>query len=73
LVREGELFGLRKQDVNWKTNEITVRRSWDAETTKSRRERSTVEWVARRRRGDELGDRALLPYAGHAAHQVEHG
>jgi integrase len=37
-MREGELFGLRKQDVNWKTNEITVRRSWDAETTKSRRD-----------------------------------
>jgi hypothetical protein len=37
-MREGELFGLRQHDVNWKTNEITVRRSWDGETTKSRRD-----------------------------------
>ncbi len=37
-MREGELFGLRKQDVDWSSGEITVRKSWDGETTKSRRE-----------------------------------
>ncbi len=37
-MREGELFGLRKQDVDWSSSEITVRKSWDGETTKSRRE-----------------------------------
>jgi hypothetical protein len=35
-MREGELFGLRKQDVDWSSAEITVRKSWDGETTKSR-------------------------------------
>ncbi len=37
-MREGELFGLRKQDVDWSSSEVTVRKSWDSETTKSRRE-----------------------------------
>jgi excisionase family DNA binding protein len=37
-MREGELFGLRKQDVDWSSGEITVRKSWDGDTTKSRRE-----------------------------------
>jgi len=37
-MREGGLFGLRKQDVDWSSSEITVRKSWDGETTKSRRE-----------------------------------
>jgi integrase len=37
-MRLGELYGLRKQDVNWKAMEITVRRSWDHDTTKARKD-----------------------------------
>ncbi len=37
-MRLGELYGLRKHDINWKAMEITVRRSWDRETTKARKD-----------------------------------
>ncbi len=37
-MRLGELYGLRKEDINWKAMEITVRRSWDQETTKGRKD-----------------------------------
>jgi integrase len=37
-MRLGELYGLSKPDINWKRLEITVRRSWDGETTKARKD-----------------------------------
>jgi len=37
-LREGELFGLQKHDIDWKLMEITLRRSWDGETTKARKD-----------------------------------
>jgi integrase len=36
-LRKGELFGLRKQDVNLVDREITIGRSHDADTTKGRK------------------------------------
>jgi integrase len=47
-MREGELFGLRKQDVNWKTNEITVRPSAGAGTPRPQSRAAT--WSSRSRR-----------------------
>jgi integrase len=37
-LREGEIFGLLKSDVDWSLMEITLRRSWDSETTKARKD-----------------------------------
>jgi integrase len=37
-MRLGELYGLRKQDINWKAMEIVVRHSWGHETTKARKD-----------------------------------
>ena len=37
-MRLGEIYGLRKQDINWNAMEITVRKSWSHDTTKARKD-----------------------------------
>ncbi len=53
-MRKGELFGLRRQDVDLRERLIVVRRSYDSETTKGKH--ADVLPIAR----------ALLPYLEHA-------